>query len=86
MPEISRFLGIVIRMYFDDHGPPHFHANYGGVEARVAISPVGLLDGELPPRPLALAIEWATLHRSELLENWRLLRLKQTPFKIAPLE
>jgi len=86
MPEISRFLGIVIRMYFQDHEPPHFHATYGGAEARVRISPIGLLDGDMPPRPLALAVEWATLHQAELLENWSRLRLKQPPVKIAPLE
>ena len=86
MPEISRFLGIVIRMYFDDHAPPHFHATYGEAEARVRILPVGLLDGNIPPRPLALAIEWGSLHQSELLANWRRLRRKQSPLKIAPLE
>jgi len=86
MPEISRFLGIVIRMYFDDHAPPHFHAAYGAAEARVRILPVALLDGNMPPRPLALAIEWASLHQSELLANWRRLRRNQSPIRIAPLE
>ncbi len=50
------------------------------------ISPIGLLDGDIPPRPLALAVEWATLHEAELLENWSRLRLKRPPVKIAPLE
>jgi hypothetical protein len=52
----------------------------------VRISPIGLLDGDIPPRPLALTVEWATLHEAELLENWSRLRLKQPPVKIAPLE
>ena len=52
MPEISRFFGIVIRMYFLDHEPPHFHAHYGGAEGRMRIAPVGVLDGYLPPRVL----------------------------------
>jgi hypothetical protein len=86
MPEISRFLGIVIRMYFFDHDPPHFHATYGGAEAQIRISPVGLLDGGLPPRALALVVEWATLHQAELVDNWRRLHEDQPPFKIAPLE
>jgi Domain of unknown function (DUF4160) len=86
MPEISRFLGIVIRMYFFDHDPPHFHAAYGGSEAQVRITPVGLLDGGLPPRALALVVEWATLHQTELLDNWRRLHADQPPVKIPPLE
>ena len=86
MPEISRFLGIVIRMYFLDHEPPHFHAVYGGAEAQVRIQPLGLLNGNLPPRALALVVEWATLHRDELLENWRRLHADEPPVTIAPLE
>lgn len=86
MPEISRFLGIVIRMYFRDHSPPHFHASYGGADARVAITPPGVLDGRLPPRVLALVLEWAKLHQAELLANWRRLRTGEPPQRIAPLE
>lgn len=61
MPEICRFFGIVIRMYFLDHAPPHFHASYSGSEAQVQIQPIGLLSGRLTPRALALVVEWATL-------------------------
>lgn len=86
MPEISRFFGIVIRMYFLDHQPPHFHAKYGGDEAQVRIQPVRLLSGTLPPRALALVVEWATLHQSELLENWRRLHADEPPVRIQPLE
>jgi len=86
MPEISRFLGIVIRMYFLDHDPPHFHAAYAGAEAQIRIRPLGVLGGTLPPRALALAVEWASLHEIELLENWRRLHADEPPAKIAPLE
>ena len=73
-------------MYFDDHQPPHFHAYYSGQEAQVRITPVGLMDGELPPRALALVVEWARLHEAELLENWRRLHSEEPPQRIAPLE
>ena len=85
MPEISRFLGIVIRMYFHEHGPPHFHATYGGASAQIRISPPGLLDGHLPPRVLAIVVEWGSLHQIELLENWRRLRAGESPKRIEPL-
>jgi hypothetical protein len=88
MPEISCFFGIVIRMYFFDHQPPHFHAYYGGAEAQFHIQPVGLLGGDLPPRALALVVEWARarLHEAELAENWRRLHSDEPPQRIAPLE
>jgi hypothetical protein len=86
MPEISRFFGIVIRMYFFDHEPPHFHAQYGRDEAVVRIQPLGLLAGDLPARPLALVIEWARLHQDDLLENWARLHSDVPAERIAPLE
>lgn len=86
MPEISRFFGIVIRMYAADHGIPHFHAVYGDAEASIRVAPVGLEEGRLPPRVLAMVIEWATIHESELLENWDRLRHRQPTRRIAPLE
>ena len=86
MPEISRFFGIVIRMYFYDHDPPHFHAASMGTEAQILIRPVGLLGGELPPGTLALVVDWATLHQAELEENWRRLHDDEPPMRIAPLE
>jgi len=86
MPEISRFFGIVIRMYFDDHEPPHFHAIYAGAEAQVRITPIGLMGGQLPARALALVVEWARLPEEESLENWRRLRSDEPPTGIAPLE
>ena len=85
MPEISRFLGIVIRMYFREHGPPHFHAAYGDAEACICVDPPGLLNGALPPRVLAIVVEWGSLHQAELLENWSRLRADKSAFPIAPL-
>jgi hypothetical protein len=86
MPEISRFFGIVIQMYWNDHDPPHFHARYGHTTARVRLAPVTVLDGNLPPRALRLCVEWAILHQAELLENWDRLRARKPPARIAPLE
>jgi hypothetical protein len=86
MPEISRFFGIVVQMYYGDHEPPHFHARYGNTTARVRLAPVEVLDADMSPRALRLAVEWGILHQAELLENWRLIRLGQSPLSIAPLE
>jgi len=85
MPELSRFFGIVIAMYYDDHPPPHFHAIYGSDRAECVIDPPGLLKGHLSPRALALAMEWAGLHREELLEAWTDRESGRRPRKIEPL-
>lgn len=86
VPEISRFFGIVVQMFYDDHAPPHFHARYGRYQAVVSISGLTLLKGALPPRALGLVMEWAAQHRAELETNWYLAR-DQAPLKrIAPLE
>ncbi len=85
MPEISRFLGIVIKMFFDDHNPPHFHAVYGNYEATFAIATLELIEGNLPPRVQGLIIEWASLNQGNLEENWTLVKTKQTFKKIKPL-
>ncbi len=86
MPEISRFFGIVITMYHGDHAPPHFHARYGGKKAVVSIEPLEILHGRLPPRALGLVIEWASIHHSELIENWRRAQ-RLAPLKpITPLD
>jgi len=86
MPEVSRFFGIVIRMYFDEHSPPHFHAIYGGNEAQVGIDPIIVLEGQLPRRAISMVIEWAALHQRELMNNWERLRNDQPILKIEPLE
>ena len=85
MPEISRFFGIIIKMFFDDHNPPHFHASYGEYEALIEIHTLSVFAGSLPPRALGLVIEWATLHRDELLDNWNLAQAQQSPIRIEPL-
>lgn len=72
MPEISRFLDIVIAMYYNDHAPPHFHARYGNSEIRVNIRSGEIMSGQFPRRAQNLVLEWLELHRSELLEDWQL--------------
>ena len=86
MPEISRFFGIIITMNYNDHLPPHFHARYGGDQAIIDIQTLQLLGGHLGPRVMGLVIEWALLHRDELLEDWRLARESAPLKRIAPLE
>jgi hypothetical protein len=86
VPEISRFFGIVIKIFFEDHNPPHFHAEYGDSMALIDIRTLMVFSGRLPPRVLGLVIEWATLHREELLEDWERARTQQVLRKIAPLE
>jgi hypothetical protein len=85
MPELSRFYGIVIRMYFADHAPPHFHAEYGEHEAVVAIEDLRVLAGKLPSRAGALVEEWARLHRSELRRAWDRAAALEVPEPIDPL-
>lgn len=70
MPEICRFLGIVIGMYFDEHNPPHFHVRYNEYRAVIAIRNGNLLDGYLPARVRGLVEEWAELYTDELLLMW----------------
>ncbi len=70
MPEISRFLGIIISMYFDEHNPPHFHVNYNEYRATVEIRTLNLMAGSLPARVRGLVEEWAELHKNELLQMW----------------
>jgi hypothetical protein len=85
MPEVSRFYGIVIRMYFADHFPPHFHAEYGEYEALISIEEVGVLAGGLPSRAYGLVREWALLHRTELAALWDKSQQLQPLNKIEPL-
>ena len=85
MPEISRFLGIVIGMFYSEHGAAHFHAVYGEFEASIEVES-GTVHGELPPRALRLVLEWAALHKEELLNDWQLARQGQPLKPIDPLE
>jgi hypothetical protein len=86
MPEISRFYGIVIKMFFDDHNPPHFHAFYGEYQVLIDINSLAVFAGILPPRALGLVIEWATQHQDELLINWERAKGQETLSKIEPLK
>jgi len=86
MPEISRFFGIVIAMYYKEHGVPHFHAKYAAQTGVFSIEDLKLIEGRLPRRVTALVLEWAFEHRAELVENWQ-RALEQRPLQpIQPLE
>ena len=85
MPELSRFLGIVIAMYYRDHAPPHFHAIYGDAEVTIEIA-TGNVNGQFPKRALAHVLEWLTLHQQELTDAWTLARASRPLPKIEPLE
>lgn len=85
MPTISTFFGISIRMYFDDHPPPHFHAYYGEHAAKISIETLDVTEGHLPRRALALVLEWAFEHRVELQENWERAAAHESLIRIEPL-
>ena len=85
MPTISEFYGIIIRMFFDEHAPPHFHAEYGEFKASVSILSLEITEGRLPRRAQELVLDWAELHQNELMENWELCRRHMGPRKIQPL-
>ncbi|GCA75940.1 hypothetical protein MiTe_02777 [Microcystis aeruginosa NIES-2520] len=86
MPEISRFLGIIIIMYYNDNTPAHFHVRYNQQKAIIDIKNLTILQGQLSPRILGLVIEWAAIHQQELKENWQLARLNEPLQPILPLE
>jgi hypothetical protein len=85
MPELSRFLGIAVYMYFNDHNPPHFHVEYGEYEASVAISNLALIEGDLPSRILGYVVEWASMHKQELASDWDMIQATGKYLKIQPL-
>jgi uncharacterized protein DUF4160 len=85
VPEISRFLGIVIGMFFNEHGVPHFHAVYGEHKMTVEIE-TATIHGQFPARAQGFVLEWMDLHRQELLDNWHCARERQPLKRIAPLE
>ncbi|MEJ2745241.1 MAG: DUF4160 domain-containing protein [bacterium] len=86
MPEICRFFGIVIKMFFDDHNPPYFHAEYGDDSALIDIRNLSVFSGRLSPRVMGLVIEWATLHHQELLADWKRAQAQEELQKIPPIE
>ncbi len=85
VPSISRFFGIVIAMYFDDHGPPHFHARHAEGSAKVRIDTLEVIDSSLGRRQLRCVLAWAELHHDELSENWRRARAGETLQQVEPL-
>lgn len=85
VPTISRFHGIVIAMFSDDHGFPHFHARHAGASAKIRFDQVEVIESNLDVRQLRLVLAWAELHRDELLENWRRARAGETLREIEPL-
>jgi hypothetical protein len=85
LPEICRFYGIIIKLFWNDHDPPHVHAEYGGSAAIIGISTFAVIDGDLPPRALGLTVEWATLRRTELLELWARAKLSLPLRRLDPL-
>ena len=85
MPEISRFYGIIIAMYYMDHNPPHFHAKYGDYAGVFTIPDLKLIEGHLPRRALSLVLEWAFEYRDELSKNWDLAVASEPLSKIHPL-
>ncbi len=86
MPELSRFFGIIIRMYYDDHPPPHFHAFYGDLEMQVGIDPITILNGRLPRRAVSIVVARSAIHKHELLEKWQRLIAEETVVRIDPLD
>ena len=85
MPSVSRFHGIVIEMYFDDHDPPHFHARAAGRKAKVRIDNFEIVKSDLARAQIALVRTWARLHQGELEENWRRARNSERLAQIEPL-
>ncbi|MGC2525666.1 MAG: DUF4160 domain-containing protein [Stellaceae bacterium] len=86
MPTVSSFFGITIRIYYNDHPPPHFHVYQQTDEAKIGIEGLRVLDGYLPPRVLRLVRGWAKVHQVDLRENWSLAERHQALKNIAPLE
>ena len=85
MPEVSRFYGIVIRQYADDHPPAHFHAHYGEFVGQVEVKTGEVLRGDLPTPQLRMVQAWAVIHQEELLQNWERLQQHEPGQRIAPL-
>lgn len=85
MPTISRFFGVSIAMFFDDHGHPHFHARHAEGQAKVRIDELEVIESSLERRQLRFVLAWAELHQDELLENWHRARAGETLLDIEPL-
>ena len=86
VPEVSRFMGIVIRMYYEDHNPPHIHVSYSGERAVFRIEDYGLVAGKLPPRLVGVVVEWMAGRRGELMDDWHRAERAEPLVQISPLE
>lgn len=86
MPEISRFFGMIITMYWNEHNPPHFHVEYGEEDAIVDIKQLKMTKGNLSRRALNMILDWAELHQQELLDDWDMCQKSLVPNKINPLK
>jgi hypothetical protein len=86
MPELCRFYGIIVRMFYGDHPPPHFHAIYQAERISVNINTLEVIEGNMSRRAQSLVLEWAQLHRAELRQAWDLASRNLEPSKIRPLE
>lgn len=86
MPEISRFFGIIVSIFYDEHNPPHFHARYNEYKITININDLSILEGSFPPRAMGILIEWAMIHRSELKQEWDLAMDQKELFPIEPLK
>ncbi len=84
MPEICRFYGIIIKMFYNEHNPPHFHLEYQGYKAKIEIN-TGILEGKMPKTAIKLTLKWLDDHKGELLENWQRIEKKEKLKKIEPL-
>lgn len=85
MPEISLFYGIRITMYYDDHNPPHFNAEYNGNKALIDIVKIQVNKGALPSKQLKIVLAWCAIHQDELMQNWELAKDDKPLNSIAPL-
>ena len=79
MPVIARFYGILIKMYFKEHGIPHFHAIYGEYNGVFKIDTLEMIEGDLPPRALKMVREWGEMHKNELMDIWKTQEIKKLP-------
>ena len=86
MPTIAYFLGIAVRMFFNDHDPPHFHVRYQGFQARIRIADGSVIDGRLPPTVARLLREWTALRRDALSRNWNAARTDRPLERIGGLD
>jgi len=86
MPLVSEFYGIRIYMYWDEHSPPHFHAEYNNMHALVSIKDSVVIKGLIPAKQLKLVLAWCTIHEDELLRNWECAQEHEEIQKIDPLK